>query len=143
MFTRKSLNGASFSSTQKLSEHIHAYVNSVNQNPVPFIWKKREVKGSELKNNIVNLPKLDTRQRAGWPAVTKAQFDRLVGPSGVLVLGHPEKVAKKLIRHSKALGGVDRFTFQMDNAGLTHQQLLSSIELIGTKVIPLLKGQSL
>lgn len=55
IFTRKSLNGASFNSTQKLSEHIHAYVNSANQNPVPFIWKKREVKGSQLKNNVVNL----------------------------------------------------------------------------------------
>lgn len=55
IFTRKSLTGASFSSTQKLSEHIHAYVNSVNKNPVPFIWKKRDVKGSQLKNNIVNL----------------------------------------------------------------------------------------
>lgn len=55
IFTRKSLNGASFSSTQKLSEHIHAYVKAANENPVPFIWKKREVKGSQLKNNIVNL----------------------------------------------------------------------------------------
>lgn len=54
IFTRKSLNGASFSSTQKLCEHIKAYVDSVNQNPVPFIWKKREVKGSQLKNNIAN-----------------------------------------------------------------------------------------
>jgi transposase len=54
IFTRKSLNGASFDSTSKLSEHIHAYVKAVNENPVPFIWKKREVKGSQLKNNIVN-----------------------------------------------------------------------------------------
>lgn len=54
IFTRKSLNGASFSSTQKLCEHIKAYVDSVNRNPIPFIWKKREVKGSQLKNNIAN-----------------------------------------------------------------------------------------
>ena len=61
-------------------------------------------------------------------------------PQGVLVLGGPERVAEKLIRHSEALGGVDRFTFQMDNAGLTHAQLMSSIELIGQKVIPLVNG---
>jgi probable LLM family oxidoreductase len=73
----------------------------------------------------------------GWPPVTKRQFDALIAPSGVLVVGGPERIAEKLLRHSKALGGVDRFTFQMDNAGLTHQQLMWSIELIGTKVIPL------
>lgn len=76
----------------------------------------------------------------GWPPVTKGQFDALVGPKGVLVLGGPEEVAEKLLRHSEALGGVDRFTFQMDNAGLTHNQLLQSIELIGNKVIPLIRS---
>lgn len=75
----------------------------------------------------------------GWPPVTRQQFDALIAPRGVLAVGGPEEVAKKLVRHSKALGGIDRFTFQMDNAGLSHQQLLQSIELIGTKVIPLVK----
>lgn len=75
----------------------------------------------------------------GWPPVTRAHFDAMVVPGGVLVVGGPEQVAEKLMRHSKALGGIDRFTFQMDNAGLTHQQLMNSIELIGTKVIPLIK----
>jgi len=79
----------------------------------------------------------------GWPPVTKAQFDTLIAPKGVLVVGGPEQVAEKLLRHSEALGGVDRFTFQMDNAGLTHTQLMSSIELIGTKVIPLVKQHAL
>lgn len=75
----------------------------------------------------------------GWPPVTRAHFDAMVAPRGVLVVGGPDQVAEKLMRHSKALGGIDRFTFQMDNAGLTHQQLLKSIELIGSKVIPVIK----
>ncbi len=74
----------------------------------------------------------------GWPPVTRSQFNSLIAPKGVLVVGEPEQVAEKLMRHSEALGGISRFTFQMDNAGLTHQQLLQSIELIGTKVIPLI-----
>jgi probable LLM family oxidoreductase len=77
----------------------------------------------------------------GWPPVTRAQFNASIAPKGVLVVGGPEQVAEKLLRHSEALGGVDRFTFQMDNAGLTHQQLLSSIALIGTKVIPLIRAK--
>lgn len=75
----------------------------------------------------------------GWPPVTEPQFNSLIAPRGVLVVGGPEQVAEKLLRHSKALGGIDRFTFQMDNAGLSHEQLLESIELIGTKVIPLIR----
>jgi len=74
----------------------------------------------------------------GWPPVTKSQFDGLIAPQGVLVVGGPEKVAEKILRHSEALGGISRFTFQMDNAGLTHLQLMRSIELIGEKVMPLL-----
>lgn len=76
----------------------------------------------------------------GWPPVTKAQFNSLIAPTGVLVVGGPQQVAEKLLRHSEALGGIDRFTFQMDNAGLTHAQLMGSIELIGKQVIPLLKN---
>lgn len=79
----------------------------------------------------------------GWPPVTKSHFDSMVAPQGVLVVGGPERVAEKLIHHSEALGGIDRFTFQMDNAGLTHSQLMSSIELIGKKVIPLVNGRQI
>lgn len=75
----------------------------------------------------------------GWPPVTRPQFESLIDMRGVLVVGGPEQVAEKILRHSEALGGIDRFTFQMDNAGLTHKQLMSSIELIGTKVIPLIE----
>jgi hypothetical protein len=38
------------------------------------------------------------------------------------------------------LGGISRFTFQMDNAGLSHAKLMQSIELIGEKVIPMVNG---
>lgn len=75
----------------------------------------------------------------GWPPVTRPQFESLIAMRGVLVVGGPEEVAEKILRHSEALGGIDRFTFQMDNAGLTHSQLMNSIELIGTKVIPLIE----
>lgn len=75
----------------------------------------------------------------GWPPVTKEKFDGLIDDKGVLVLGDPEQVAEKILRHSDALGGISRFTFQMDNAGLTHSQLMNAIELIGTKVIPIIR----
>lgn len=82
-------------------------------------------------------------QERGWPPVTRASFNGLIAPQGVLVVGGPERVAEKILKHSDALGGVDRFTFQMDNAGLSHEQLMRSIELVGTKVIPLVTGNTI
>ncbi|AZA85496.1 LLM class flavin-dependent oxidoreductase [Chryseobacterium shandongense] len=78
----------------------------------------------------------------GWPPVTKAQFEAGISPKGSLVVGGPDTVAEKLKRHSEALGGIDVFTFQMDIAGLSHQQLMNSIRVIGSKVIPLVNPNS-
>ena len=73
----------------------------------------------------------------GWPPVTRAHFNSQIGPLGALVVSNPEEAAEKILRHSEALGGISRFTFQMVNAGLSHSQLMSAIELIGNKVSPL------
>lgn len=73
----------------------------------------------------------------GWPPVTRAHFDAQAGPRGALIVGGPEAVAEKIQRHSEALGGISRITFQMDTAELSHEKLLKSIELLGTKVAPL------
>ena len=74
----------------------------------------------------------------GWPPVTMSHFESQIGPTGALVVGNVEEVAEKVLRHSEALGGLSRFSFQLDVAGLSHQQLMKSIELIGTKVSPLI-----
>lgn len=76
----------------------------------------------------------------GWQPVTRAHFNAQTDLLGALVVGNPEEVAEKILRHSKALGGVSRFTFQMDNAGLSHEKLMQSIELIGKRVSPLVNG---
>ncbi|MGH2647742.1 MAG: LLM class flavin-dependent oxidoreductase [Ginsengibacter sp.] len=70
----------------------------------------------------------------GWPPVTRPHFDAQTGPLGALIVGNPEEVAEKIMRHSEALGGISRITFQMDNAELSHEQLLNAIDLIGTRV---------
>jgi probable LLM family oxidoreductase len=73
----------------------------------------------------------------GWPPVRREHFDAQRGPLGALLIGGPEEVAEKIIRHSEALGGISRLTFQMDNAGLSHTKLMQAIELIGKRVAPL------
>ena len=76
----------------------------------------------------------------GWPPVTRAHFNAQTGPFGALVVGSPEEVAHKILQHSDSLGGISRFTFQMDNAGLSHSQLMQSIELIGKHISPMVNA---
>jgi probable LLM family oxidoreductase len=75
----------------------------------------------------------------GWPPVTRPHFDAQNGPLGALLVGGPKEIAEKILRHSEALGGISRVTFQMDNAGLSHEKLLRAIELLGTEVAPLVR----
>ena len=75
----------------------------------------------------------------GWPPMNIDQFMGQLSPFNSLLLGNPQEVAEKLVRHSEALGGVSRFTFQMDVANLSSEndKILNSIQLIGDKVKPL------
>ena len=75
----------------------------------------------------------------GWPPITRAHFDAARSSQGALLLGNPEEVVEKIRRHSEALGGISRLTFQMDVAELSQAKLLRAIELLGTRVAPILR----
>lgn len=55
ILSRKALRGASFNGTEHLIQAIKDFVAVYNNNANPFVWRKREVKGSQLRNTIVNL----------------------------------------------------------------------------------------
>jgi len=75
----------------------------------------------------------------GWPPVTRGHFEAQNSKWGAYLVGDSDEVAEKILRHSTSLGGIARFTFQLDNAGLSHQQLSETIALIGEEVIPKVK----
>jgi probable LLM family oxidoreductase len=75
----------------------------------------------------------------GWPPVTRAAFDAQLGPQGALLIGNADEVAEKILRHSEALGGISRISFQMNAASLPHAKLMQAIEAIGTRVAPALR----
>ena len=74
----------------------------------------------------------------GWGVMRREHFEAQRGPNGALLVGNPEEVAAKIVRHSEALGGLSRVTFQMNAASLPHEKMLSAIDLIGSRVIPAL-----
>jgi transposase len=55
LLQRKALSGASFKSKDQLREAIEAFIKKHNERAKPFRWRKREVKGSQLRNTIINL----------------------------------------------------------------------------------------
>ncbi len=67
----------------------------------------------------------------GWSPVTRASVERQADEHGAFLIGDPQEVAAKIKRHSETLGGLSRVTFQMDTGGLSQEQLLRSIGLIG------------
>lgn len=81
-------------------------------------------------------------KQRGWATVTREAFDAQTDELGALVVGDPESVARKIIQHGKALGGIDRFTFQMDSPLLQHEDLMKAIELIGKEVIPRVNAEA-
>jgi len=78
----------------------------------------------------------DIRKERGWPPMTKSQFDFQCDEKGAYMIGSPEEVAAKIIRHSKALGGLDRVTFQMDGMYVGQEKYLQAIRHIGQEVAP-------
>ena len=75
----------------------------------------------------------------GWPPTTRAQFDAVRGPTGALLIGDAETVAEKILYVNDALGGISRITFQMGVSTLPHQKMLRAIEILGTRVVPILR----
>ncbi len=75
----------------------------------------------------------------GWGPMTRDQFDIMRSPEGSLVLGDVETVAAKILRWKEILG-VNRFELHVSVGSLPHDKVLTSIELLGKEVAPLVRG---
>jgi probable LLM family oxidoreductase len=74
----------------------------------------------------------------GWPPPTRMQFEREAGPDGALCVGSPDTVARKIVTTMRALG-LSRFDMKYSSGTLPHASLMTSIELFGTKVAPIVR----
>ena len=74
----------------------------------------------------------------GFRVPTRASFDHEVGPHGALHVGSPETVARKIARTITSLDAT-RFDLKYGMGGLSHSKLMTSIELYGTQVAPLVR----
>ncbi|MEY4310543.1 MAG: hypothetical protein RLZ71_469 [Actinomycetota bacterium] len=73
----------------------------------------------------------------GWGPMTKEHYLNEVY-NGSVYAGSPETVAKKIV-HALTSVGAARFDLKYANGPMPHSLLMKSIELYGTKVIPLVR----
>jgi probable LLM family oxidoreductase len=79
-------------------------------------------------------------RRRGFPPPPRAGYDLDTSPLGALFVGSPEEIAERIVALHGHLGHMRHF-FQMDFGSLPQRDFLRSIELLGTKVKPLVDAE--
>jgi probable LLM family oxidoreductase len=109
---------------QPIGVHSPGHVGETDEQAREELWPHY----ADLMNRI-------GRER-GWPPIGRGQFEQAAGPEGALYVGSPETVANKIAATVKALG-LSRFDLKYSNGTLPHDAMMKSIELYGTRVVPL------
>jgi probable LLM family oxidoreductase len=108
---------------QPVGLHAHGYVADGDERAREELWPHFKVSRNRIG------------AERGWPPVSRASFDH-EAEAGALHVGAPETVARKIAASIKTLG-VSRFDMKYSQGTLPHANLMRSIELYGSKVIPL------
>lgn len=76
----------------------------------------------------------------GFAPPSRPHFDHEANGGGALFVGGPEEIAERIVALHRRLGH-DRHFFQMDLGQLPQSQFLHAIELLGTRVKPLVDAE--
>ena len=74
----------------------------------------------------------------GWPPHTRQQFEYSRSPKGALMVGSVQQVIDKIL-YEHELFGFTRFLAHASLGTVPHEEVMKSIELYGTKVVPELR----
>lgn len=85
-----------------------------------------------------HMNKMAIERNWGGGPFTQSRFEAGMSKRGALFMGSPEEVAEKII-YAIELFGLTRFIAHLDVGGPSHKELMRTIELYGTKVIPMVK----
>lgn len=79
-------------------------------------------------------------EQRGIPMMSRNGYRRATSPGGALFVDHPEEVAERIVTLHRTMGH-DRHILEMDYGHVPHPELLHSIELLGTRVKPLVDAE--
>lgn len=112
-------------SPQPIGVHSPGHVADTDEEAIEQLWPHYEKSFGRIG-----------RER-GWGPMTKEHYLNEVH-HGSLVVGSPETVARKIAAGLVALGA-QRFDMKYATGPMEHSMLMHSIELYGTKVIPMVR----
>ncbi len=111
----------------EIGVHTHAYIAESRQTVVQDYYPVYAFQMNRIG------------QERGWSSsFSQSQFEAGMSRNGALYMGSPEEVAEKLIQTIE-LFGLTRYVAHLDVGGPSHRELMRTIELFGTKVIPMVK----
>lgn len=110
----------------KVATHSHGFIADTTEEAVELFYPP-----TQAQMNVIG------RER-GWPPYTRQTFDQARSLRGALYVGDPEYVAEKIIYLYEKLG-IDRFFLHINVGTMPHRELLRAIELLGTKVAPMVR----
>ena len=111
-----------------IGEHSPGYIAATDAQARDEMWPHYEA----MTNRI-------GRER-GWGPATRERFEQEAGPDGAIFVGSPETVATKITTMVRGLG-LSRFDLKYSIGTLPHEKLMTSIELYGSQVAPLVREQ--
>jgi probable LLM family oxidoreductase len=111
--------------SQPVGVHSPGHIAETDEKAIEEMWPHYEAMFGRIG-----------RER-GWAPLTKEHYLNEVH-HGALVVGSPETVAKKIAHTVQALG-IERFDLKYSTGPMAHEVLMNSIELYGTKVMPMVR----
>ncbi|GAA3587614.1 LLM class flavin-dependent oxidoreductase [Klugiella xanthotipulae] len=112
--------------TQPIGMHSPGFIADTDEQALEQLWPHYEAMQARIG------------AERGWAPLTPEHYREEAGPHGSLYVGSPETVAAKMAAAIRALG-VNRFDLKYSNGTMPHEQLMRSVELYGTRVVPLVR----
>jgi len=114
--------------TLQIATHSHGFIADTTEQAADLFFPP-----TQAQMNVL------ARER-NWPPYTRESFDAARSLRGALYVGDPEYVAEKIILLRKNLG-ITRFFLHVNVGTMPHREVLRAIELLGTKVAPIVRKE--
>lgn len=112
-----------------IATHSHGFVGETTEQAADLFFPP-----TQAQMNVIG------RERGWGQHYSRATYDAARSLRGALYVGDPEYVAEKIILLRKNLG-VTRFFLHVNVGTMPHREVLRAIELLGTRVAPIVRKE--
>lgn len=113
----------------QIATHSHGFVGETTEQAAALFYPS-----TQAQMNVIG------RERGWGQTYNRATYDDARSLRGALYVGDSEYVAEKIILLHKNLG-VTRFFLHVNVGTMPHREVLRAIELLGTKVAPIVRQE--